>query len=349
MAGSGTPGLMETYLALVQRAFAPEALPTWLPRLVVLVLGTACGIAFMSGLRTGALRRRGGRPWWRLVSAPLSSAGVADHCWRVMWNLVRGAAQVRQPAAFELARRYTEMLGDNLGQPGFRELIFAVHDLDAHRDLVFAMVSQPRRRDLIKRATTEAAEARRAGVFDLGGVARDCLADAVAAALTVPLATDTHPLTFAADAYWRGETHRLCDRPASLARLLDELSNLSVEQVIMVSAAPESCGPHGLAAPRVDGRGRIGEYVQSSETSAVDDQVRLFAGRGSHLFTIRPAHNPVGPFDFRGSYDDRSDRRLPLIELMNRGYEDAYRQFIEPIVGASGDRMTALSATRSGQ
>ena len=24
---------------------------------------------------------------------------------------------------------------------------------------------------------------------------------------------------------------------------------------------------------------------------------------------------------------------------MQRGYEDAYRQFIEPVVGASGDRM----------
>jgi hypothetical protein len=28
-----------------------------------------------------------------------------------------------------------------------------------------------------------------------------------------------------------------------------------------------------------------------------------------------------------------------LTELMSRGYEDAYRQFIEPVVGASGDRV----------
>ena len=33
------------------------------------------------------------------------------------------------------------------------------------------------------------------------------------------------------------------------------------------------------------------------------------------------------------------DRRQPLGELMNRGYEDAYHQFIEPVVGASGERV----------
>ena len=81
-----------------------------------------------------------------------------------------------------------------------------------------------------------AAEARRAEILDLSGVARDYLADAVAGALTLPVATGTHALRFAPDAYWRGETHRLCDRPASLLRLLEELSGLGVDQVIVVSA-----------------------------------------------------------------------------------------------------------------
>ena len=57
------------------------------------------------------------------------------------------------------------------------------------------------------------------------------------------------------------------------------------------------------------------------------------------LFTIRPEHNPIGPFDFSGGFDDRSDRRQPLAELMSRGYADAYHQFIEPVVGASGERV----------
>ena len=61
---------------------------------------------------------------------------------------------------------------------------------------------------------------------------------------------------------------------------------------------------------------------------------------GVRIYTIRPVHNPIGPFDFRGGYDDRSGRPQPLGELMTRGYEDAYHQFVEPVVGASGERLT---------
>jgi hypothetical protein len=119
--------------------------------------------------------------------------------------------------------------------------------------------------------------------------------------------------------------------------LLDELVDLHVQQILVVSAAPESAGPHALAAPPLDGRGRLGEYVQSSEAAVLRDATRLIAARAPRVFIIRPSHNPVGPFDFAGGYDDRSERRQPLEELMSRGYQDAYHQFIEPGVGASGD------------
>ena len=48
----------------------------------------------------------------------------------MLWDLLRGAAQVRQPAPDDLGRRYIELLTENLGQPGFRELLIAAHDLD---------------------------------------------------------------------------------------------------------------------------------------------------------------------------------------------------------------------------
>jgi hypothetical protein len=60
-------------------------------------------------------------------------------------------------------------------------------------------------------------------------------------------------------------------------------------------------------------------------------------GKPVQLFAVRPDHNPIGPFDFNGAFDVRSDRPLFLEELMARGYEDAYHQFIEPVVGASGE------------
>jgi hypothetical protein len=144
-------------------------------------------------------------------------------------------------------------------------------------------------------------------------------------------------MRFAADAYWRGEVHRLCDRPASVARLLEELIHLNAQQIVVVSSAPDAGAPHTLSPPRLDGRGRIGEYLQSSEAAAVRDSTRLAMGKPIQLFAVRPDHNPFGPFDFNGAFDVRSDRPLFLEELMARGYEDAYHQFIEPVVGASGE------------
>jgi hypothetical protein len=273
------------------------------------------------------------------LRAPLSSGEARARCWGSLWDLIRGAAQLRQPEPEDLARRYTELLVENIGQPGFRELVIAAHDLDARRDLIFALVAEPRRRDLVRRATSAEAEARRAEVVDLAGPGRGHVADAIAAALSVPVVTEPHAITFAPETYWRGETHRVCDRPGSLSRLLDELADLGVEQAILVAAASELEGPHALADARLDGKGRVGEFIQSIEAAAVRDALQFASGRLSRIFTIRPGHNPLGPFDFGGEYDDRSDRRQPLSELIARGYEDAYRQFIEPVVGASGDQV----------
>jgi hypothetical protein len=250
---------------------------------------------------------------------------------------MRGAAAVKAPASRELARRYCELAAENLGQPGFRELLLCVHDIDARSDLVFALLGESRRGRFGGRPT---AAASRREVFDLSGVGRDYLADAVAGALALPIVTEPQPLRFAPDSYWRGETHRLCDRPSCLDRLLHELSLLEVDQAIVVSASPETAGAHTLSAPRLDLHGRVGEYLQSSAAAAVSDLGSSF--ERVRLFTIRPAHNPIGPFDFAGGFDDRSDRCQRLEELITGGYEDAYRQFVEPVVGASGDRVGQL-------
>ena len=98
-----------------------------------------------------------------------------------------------------------------------------------------------------------------------------------------------------ADAYWRGETHRLCDRPGGLIRLVDELIDLGVEQIVLVSAAPELPGPHALAHPRIDGRGRLGEYLQSAEAAIVRDATTIDRRRahlhGAARRTIRSARS----------------------------------------------------------
>jgi len=336
--GSAT-GLTGAYTRWVERMFAPSALPTWLPRLAVLVLGLAALTIAIETLASFTGRRSRGNVWWRAIGGPLSVRDAFTRCWSALWDLVQGGARVKEPTPADLSARYVELLADNIGQPGFRELLIAAHDLDARRDLVFALVAESRRRDLIRRASTAEAEVRRAEVIDLAGPGRKHLADAIAAGLAVGVVTDPHPMTFSPDSYWRGETHRLCDRPGVLLRLFDELTEVGVEQVIVVSAASAIDGPHALAPARLDGKGRIGEYLLSAEVSAVRDALQFAADRIPRVFSIHPQHNPIGPFDFAGEYDDRSDRRQSLSELLARGYEDAYRQFIEPVVGASGERV----------
>jgi hypothetical protein len=339
MVGLSGGGLTARYLAFANAAFAPTALPTWIPRAVLLVLLVVVVAAIVAASVSQDSRRRRGRIWWRWMRSPLSSSTAIDHSLECLWDLIRGATQQGRPHEREIATRYTDLLSENLGQPGFRELMIVAHDVDAHADTVFALVAEARRRDLLRRPTTTEVEARKAAVVDLAGIGREHLVDALAASLAIPLATEMHTLTFAPDSYWRGESHRLCDRPGTLARLVAELTRLDVKQIILVSASPAGGGPHRLERAVIEGRARLGEYLQSAEAAAVSDVGRFRSDTIPLLFTVQPGHNPVGPFDFEGGFDDRSDRRQPLEELMARGYEDAYRQFIEPVVGASGERV----------
>ena len=75
-------GLVGAYLHAAQTAFAPEALPTWLPRLVLLVLGAAGGAALVHGWL--------GRPRGR--RAGLSGGGwPVRRCRRAARSIIAGA------------------------------------------------------------------------------------------------------------------------------------------------------------------------------------------------------------------------------------------------------------------
>ena len=333
------------YSRWVEALFAPTAVPTYVPRLAVLAVLVA-GVAAAAGVLASSLsnrakRRTGHGLAGRLVGGPLSATALVESCCTELWNLIRGAAPLASPPAVELGRRYVELVSENLGQPGFREVLIAVHDMDTRRDLVFALLAQNHRSRFFTRPGGESA-ARTAEAFDLGGAARDHTLDALAAALAIPLATEPHLVTFAPEGPWRGETHRVCDRPGGLGRLLEEVAAAGAEQVILVTALPPQGRPHELSAERGDLRGHAAESLAAFETAGVRDALEHWNGRFAGLFVVRPAHNPLGPLDFDGVYDERSDRVHTLAELVDRGYEDAYRQFIEPVVAASGDLLEAV-------
>jgi hypothetical protein len=352
LVGLEGPGAVATagYARWVETLFAPAALPTIIPRLVLLamlaaIVALAAGVA-AGLLRGGARRRTRHGLLWRLVGAPLAPDSLVQCCATELWNLIRGAAPLAAPAHVELARKYVELLGENLGQPGFRELLVTVHDMDARRDLVLAMLNDPYRHRFLAARPSSLDSPRQAEAFDLGSAARDHALDALAAALAVPVATDPHLITFAAEGPWRGETHRACDRPGALARVIEEVAAAGAEQVIVLAASAPPARAHELAAGRADLRGRAGEQLAAFETAALRDVAEQFAGRFAGLFVIRPLHNPLGPLDFGGVYDERSDRIHTLAELCDRGYEDAYRQFIEPVVGASGEQIDSTKPLR---
>jgi hypothetical protein len=336
---------VDGFVLTLGRAFSPGALPTWIPRLAALfstlalvVLGAGAWLAWW---QSPLYRRSSGSRLWTLLGSPVDASAAIHHAIETVWRLLKGGASIKRPEADDLSRRYAELLAENLGQPGFRELLLVVHDLDANRDLVFGLVRDPYRRMLFP-SPGGVASSRRAEAQDLSSGTQGFLADVLAAALTLPGVSEPRLVRFAPDSYWRGETHRLTDRPAGIGRLLEEAAAAGVEQVMVVASSAEPPGPHELRPPRLDGLGRVGEQIASAEAAALADAIRHLHHRFQGVYLIRPSHNPIRPLDLAGVYDEKSDRVQSLDELMERGYEDTYRQFIEPFLGASGERISQL-------
>jgi hypothetical protein len=321
----------------------PQPMPwlvRWLPLLALAASPGLIGIAiWMDGRRT-ARRRASGAWFWRVAGAPLDAGAAKDLLVSTVWQLVRGGDQNDRPAPAAAGRRYVEVLAENMGQPGFRELVVIASDLDSRRDVVAALLKEPHRREfMLQRGDRE----RRADVMDLAGVGRDHALDVVAGAIS-PVGCESHFVTFGLDSYWRGETHRLCDRPGGVSRLLEELAVAGVSQAVIVSAVAAAPAPHQLSIPRLDMRGRLGEAIAADESASLRDAIEMARLRFDSLYLICPQHNAVGPFDFAGAYDEASDRRQDVPELMERAYEDAYRQFIDPVVGASGEHLARATS-----
>jgi hypothetical protein len=355
--------LAAAYSAMIDAAFAPDGLPTVIPRLITLCFAMAFFILAAAAIRTRSVRlmpdttgmgkpdatmighRDRGRWWTRLVASPWSTEPGMRHYRESLWQLFRGPTTARQPGAGELSRRYAELLLENLGQPGFRELIVTTVDLETRTDLVFAMLAGPRRQGFFHRSASGSRSAKgapqveKAGdLIDLSGIGRNQVLDALAGSMSLPVITEPHPVVFSPESHWKGETHRTCDRPSAVGRLFHELSIAGVEQLIVVCAAADRSAPHRLNKPISTLSSRLAEHLSAAENAAVREAI---AGHRAHfrgVFLIQPAHNPMGPFDFGGTYDERSDRYRSVPELVDRGYEDAYRQFIEPVVGEAETR-----------
>lgn len=326
--------ILLTTIVAVAAGFAPPW--WWTGALIGAVAIVAMACAAVVWRHASGARRAAGRWWWRLFGAPVDAEAARQLFAALISDLIRGAAAGGLADRAALGRRFTEVLLENLGQPGFAELVLVTTDLDARRDVVAALLREPYRGDFF---ASRSGRDRPSEVLDLAGVGRAHALDIVAGALTPPLIAEPALVTFAADGFWRGETHRMCDRAASINRLLEEVAAAGVTQVIVVSAVAPVPAPHMLRVPRMDPRSRLGEFHVTAEAAALRDALEMARLRFDSVYVINPAHNPIGPFDVQGAYDEASDRRQDLAELMARAYEDAYHQFIDPVVGASGEQL----------
>jgi hypothetical protein len=131
------------------------------------------------------------------------------------------------------------------------------------------------------------------------------------------------------------------------------------EQILVVTAAPEDARP---LVRRRGARALADGVLATLERQAVEGGLRATerinrmietlghrtddGGRGWQdpetgtvyraigLYVIRPDRRVLGPLDFDGSEDPATEVRATVADLVELGYRDAYRLFVEPVVGA---------------
>ncbi len=282
---------------------------------------------------------------------------------RGLWEIARGAAlSSGPPSESELGKRFVALLAENLGQPGFREMVVRAADLDAGGTLPFFVLGEERQAGF---AATRARGGRspdevRPAVDLLSPGYADLFFDAVVPGLLPPVALPVRRVSFPKRGLFGGETHRLTDATLAAESGISEAIAAGAEQVIVVSGAPETHVP----APRRRGPwARLDATVHALERQALERDVdeaerinRMVATLGHRtedgsrawqdpgtgrvyrelrLYVIRPQRRTLGPLEVGGARDPATEVVETTADLLEQGYRDAYRLFVEPVVGAA--------------
>jgi hypothetical protein len=282
-----------------------------------------------------------------------------------LWDVCRGQLTANRPGSdAEVGERYISVLAENLGQPGFRELILHVADLDAGDVLPFVLLSDPHRGAFISdRARASRADDGQPTVIDLR-TSESLLFDAVLTGLLPPPLTPVRRANFPRRGLFGGEVHRLTE--AASDNVIADAVTAGAEQVIVVTGVPE--------APMTPRRRRglmamLDAHAALSERRAIEADLASVArlnrilktvGHQSEdgrrgwqdpangrtyrevaLYVIRPERRTIGPLEWDGSIDPATEVREDPEDLIDTGYRDAHRLFIEPVLGGSEPRPAA--------
>ena len=330
--------LAGAYADMVRYAFAPDVLPTVIPRLVTLCLAIAFLVLAVAAVRLKPDTADGvtANPAARTSrSRPM----VGAHCRRAVEHRA-GASSFSRIAVASLPRaRHRERAAAGRSEPPLHGAVVrkprpARISRAHHRDARRGDARRPRlRRDRrgapagifpARPRRSDRSERRRAQP----GVRRACGGDVRAGADRA--APDC---LFARELLERGvpshlRSHR---RGGAIARRAGgggrRAGDYRVPRLGSLGPASSDASQPGRCDRACPSISRLPRPLPFATPS------RCTRSGSRGCFVIQPLHNPIGPLDFEGTYDERSDRNQSLGELIDRGYEDAYRQFVEPVVG----------------
>src|SRR5258708_1321920 len=131
-----------------------------------------------------------------------------------LWEIARGPVISGAPSEAELGRKYVSLLSENLGQPGFRELILRTADLETGGPLPFVVLDDAHRSSFAS-ARARGPRSRLDGLpnaVDLRAPGYDALVfDAVMTGLLAPGVVPVRRVSFPKGGIFAGESHRLTE------------------------------------------------------------------------------------------------------------------------------------------
>lgn len=329
-----------------------------------------CGLAVVA-VATAFVRNR--RRFAESFESALDAGQARRRLSRGLWEIARGSAvSASAPSDGDLGQRYVASLTDNLGQPGFRELVLRATDLDTGAPLPFVLLREPWRSQFAAsraRAPRSRLEGM-PGAVDLSAPGYDrLLFDAVLTGLLPPPVAPVVRVAFPKGGAFAGEVHRLTDAILAGGSGIGEALAAGADQVLVATAVPEEATP----APRRRGlRASADAALSALERQAVERDLREAArinrmvetlghrteegGRAWQdpatgrvyrqfaLYVIRPDRRLLGPLELDGARHPATEVLETTDDLLEQGYRDAYRLFVEPVVGAAPEPVAAAAA-----
>ena len=355
------PGHLAGLAPTVQTAWEVARAPY-----LVALLGPLFVLVFVAAVALVRGRLARGRRFAETFEFLADAGRLRSRLRKGLWDVARGASlSDLPPEETELGRRYVGLALENMGQPGFRELVLRVLDLETGRVLPHALLAQEHREAFAAAragAGSGGVESSRKGhdVIDLSCRGHDAsLLPAVLSGLLPVFLAPVLRVTFPRGAVHGGERHRLADATFAAGCGLDDAVCAGAEQLIVVSSVPAAAT---AGSPRRGARALLDALLAARERQALEQELwvlerlnRMIATLGHAVsggqrawedpatgrvyrpvavYVIRPRSRPLQPLDLDGARDPATEVVETPGDLLESGYRDAYRLFIEPVVGA---------------